>query len=207
MKKILILSLILTGCGVKEKATESMTEKAIEAATGQQLDMSDIAQNSQDQKVEYDISFDGKPIFGSDKVFTGSVIMIKDQKGIGISGTYSSETGEQIMWIINNLQEGFSVPFTAKITNKDSELDGLPKAMVMCQSLNSNNMFNSPMPFSGTLKVSQLKADLIEIEFDAQGGPAGVAENQSAWKPFKGKMTFKNPVSIAQGVEKSTVFK
>ncbi len=206
MKKILFLTLILTGCGVKEKASESLTEKAIEAASGKDVDISNIAKNTEDQKFEQQISFDGKPVFGANKVFSGSVTIIKDNKGIGISGAYAGENAEQILWTVSQIKEGFTLPIVAKITNKDSELNGMPKALVMCNNFGAKDMYGTPMPFEGELKITKLKADLIEVEFNAKGGPATDAEKPDNWKPFTGKITMKNPVAISQGIEKSAVF-
>jgi hypothetical protein len=206
MKKILIIALLLSGCGAKEKASESLMESAIEKSTGQKVDMDNIMENSQNQSASGVFSFDNKKILDEKTNFSGSVTILKNNEGIAIGAAYGSEDGKQLMLNVTGLKEGFTLPIVAQFGNKVTEG---PKAIFTVMSLenNSNAMFETPMPFEGTMTISTLSEKEITYEISAKGANAGQAENPSGWKPMTGKFTLKSPVVIASGIEKNQVLK
>jgi hypothetical protein len=204
MKKLLFILLTLTGCGTKEKATESLIEKAIESGSGQKVDLGNIMENSEKQSASGQLDYNGKPIISEDVKFNGSIQIIKNADGISIGATYGSDV-KSMMMSISNIKEGFSLPIVAQFNHKT---EGQPKAtLAIIGGEEGANMFNTPMPFDGTLTITELSSDQVIFEIYAKGADAGQAENSSAWKPFRGKFTMKSPVVISVGVEKEKVLK
>jgi hypothetical protein len=118
MKKILIMAVVLGSCGVKEKASESLMESAIEKSTGQKVDIDNIIENSQNQSASGSFSYDGKEIVSSKTNFSGSVTILIDKEGIGIGAAMGSEDGKQLLITITGLKEGFTMPAVAQFGNK-----------------------------------------------------------------------------------------
>lgn len=204
MKKLLFVLLTLTGCGTKEKATESLLEKVIESNSGQKVDLDNIMENSEKQSASGQLNYNGKPVISEDLKFNGSMQIIKNAEGITIGATYASDVKSVVM-SISNVKEGFSLPIVAQFNHK---MEGQPKAtMVMMGGEDSANMFNIPMPFDGTLTITKLSPDQVIFEVDGKGADAGQAENPSAWKPFRGKFTMNSPVVMSVGIEKEKVLK
>jgi hypothetical protein len=206
MKKYIIISMLFASCGVKEKATENLIESAIEKSSGQKVDIDNIMENSQKQSASGNFSFDGKVIINESTNFTGSTTFQKDNNGITIGTAMGSEDGKQLLLAISNIKDNFSLPLIAKFGNDVGES---PKAIctIMSLSENTNAMFETPLPYDGTLTITMLTESEIRFELDSKGGNATLAEKPNDWKIFTGKFTLKNPVVVASGIEKNQIFK
>ena len=205
----MVLLCFLSCNSAKENAQDALSnqmEKAIEAKTGNKVDLG-TAHSYENNSGSVSFVSDGQTYLKAEEKFQASAIFQKDKEGLAMSFQFTGAEGKSLLVIINHIPDDFSIPLTGKFGVSNS-YDGVnPVATMMLMQTSESGVLNAPMPFEGTLTVSKLTEAEITFEVDAKGGNTTDAESPSAWKSIKVSGKMKSPIIQTSGIDKNSVLK
>ena len=205
----LALLCFLSCNSAKENAQDALTnqmEKAIEAKTGEKVDLG-TANSYENNSGSVSFVSDGQTYLKSDDKLQAIAIFQKDKDGLAMSFQLTGAEGKSLVVIIKHIPEDFKLPLTGKFAVSNS-YDGVnPVATMILMQTSESGVLNSPMPFEGTLTVSKLTEAEIAFEVDAKGGNATDTESPSAWKSIIVSGKLKSPIIQSSGIDKKAVLK
>ena len=162
----LALLCFLSCNSAKENAQDALTnqmEKAIEAKTGEKVDLG-TANSYENNSGSVSFVSDGQTYLKSDDKLQAIAIFQKDKDGLAMSFQLTGAEGKSLVVIIKHIPEDFKLPLTGKFAVSNS-YDGVnPVATMILMQTSESGVLNSPMPFEGTLTVSKLtEAEIAAI--------------------------------------------
>ncbi len=212
MKKLLFTITILSlfSCN---KAKESMqdviksaTERAIEAKTGNKINLPDVSD------IENNAGFisyksESKVYLKGTEKMQASAIFQKDNNGLSIGFTLSGESGNSMIAIINHVPENFTLPLTGNFAVSQRYDGKNPVATLMYMNVTENNMGTSEVPYEGEMTITKLTKNEMIFTINGKGGDITDADSPSNWKTITGKAKLTSPIIQSYGVDKNNVLK
>lgn len=198
MKKIILtLScalLILPGCGdTSNKASTSLIEKTIEAATGKKVDALDV-NHIEDNNAVVAITIGDENLQDHFKKGFGSITASKETIVITIAG---GENGQ------DNILMGFTgKDLTAEDPIKGKMVKGENDGFTFSITKVTDNVMDVQLSFEAEGEIVSLQKDKIVIKIKGKTGSSSDAENPDKWKSYEGTITLNYPVFQALGSSK-----
>lgn len=200
MKKAIILNLVLifSSCNkieeTKENLSKSATEKAIEAASGMEINTYDV-ENADKNSVEVNLKSDEIDFFEKFKNAFGTVTVTKESIAITVSA------GE-------NTEQNILIGFTGKdltaekpINGKLNNLDG--NSISFSTADYSNNGMDMMLSFEAEGEIKEISDQKVVVEVKGKLGYPADAENPEKWKEYEGEIILNYPVFQSIGSSKN----
>ncbi len=198
MNKILLTlscaSLILAGCGdTSNKASTSLVEKTIEAATGKKVDALDV-NHIEDNNSVVDVTIGDENLQDHFKKGFGNITASKETIAITIAG---GENGQ------DNILMGFTgKDLTAEHPIKGKMVKGENDGFTFSITRVTENAMDVQLSFEAEGEIVSLQKDKIVIKAKGKTGSSSDAENPDKWKTYEGTITLNYPVFQALGSSK-----
>lgn len=194
---------LFTSCGLKERASEAIAEKAMGAMLGTEVESSNLSKAAE-ATAEIDLTFAGQPVAfenptpiinvaGGDKV-TFALNIVQEEEG----------KQQSLQISVLGKKELFKLPMTATIGSNipDDQAQGMVNMAAF-----TNDGMQMNIATKGTLTIKSYSEDQVVIEIDAEGGENNVETHEGKnLKPIKGKVICKSPVATYLGIKKEELF-
>lgn len=193
-KKVLTIPcflLLLTGCReVKSKTGISMAENAIEAISGQKIDMADV-DNIGKNKSEVNVVLDGENISKNFESGFGSITASKETIAITIAG---GENGQ------DNILLGFTgKDLTAERPVKGKTMKGQNSGFSFSMMKVTDSGAETLISFETEGEIVSMNPEKTIIKVKGNLSTTLDAENPEKWKPYEGTIILNYPVFQSLG--------
>ena len=181
-------------------------EKAIESATGTQVDLPNGEDMDNNAGYVHYKTEDHVYLTGNEKM-QATVIFQKDNEGLSIALQLSGANGKSFIATLNHVPENFSLPLKGKFSVNNSYDGTNPSAMILFMDLSENGMMTSGIPYEGEISITKLSKNRVEFVMQGKGGDTSNADSASLWKPISGNGKITNPILMSYGIDKNNVLK
>src|SRR5690606_33664535 len=199
MKNTMIFSCILMilSCNkieeTKQNLSKSVTEKAIEAVSGMEIDTYDV-ENADKNSVEVDLKSDDLDFESKFKNGFGTVTATKETIAITVSAGENSEKNILIGFTGKDLTT--QKPIIGKMNNSEGN------SMSFSTTDFANNGMDAMISFEAEGEIQKISDQKVVISVKGKLGYPADTENPEKWKSYEGIITLNYPVFQAIGSSK-----